>query len=214
MFTALDRVSNRTAWLAFALGLGASAAAALLTPQDQTLGASVRLVVWHGMALSATVVAVIAAGVLAVHFLMSRRREAYAWARALQLVTLPVWVAAIALGEVSARLIWGAWDLTESRMVMGVAYAAVAAAALIVSLLSERERVGAVGQVVGAAAIAVGVAWVQFFPAATDVHPADAVLGSGDPAFAIAAAVMFAGCLVAVCALAVPVRRWLAHPAG
>ncbi len=211
MLDRVDRISNRTAYLAAAVGLGISLVAAFLAPQDAHLGAWVRLVIWHGMLKWACIVGIFGMGVLAVAYLVSGRDRLYQWARGLQVALLPLWVFAVFIGTVAARLIWNSWQLGERRMVMSVAYTAVAAIALLVALFVEKRRVGAIGQVVTALAMAVGLAWIELGPAAEDIHPSSAVMSSPDVAFKVYAFIMMGGCLLVVLALAIPVRRWLAR---
>jgi hypothetical protein len=211
MLERLDRISDRTAYLFVALGLGISLVAAFMAPQEAQLGAWVRLVIWHGMLKWACIVGIFGMGVLAVVHLVRGSDRIYEWARALQVALLPLWVFAVFIGAISARLIWNSWELTERRMVMSVAYAAVAAAALLIALFLDKRRIGAIGQVVTAVAMAVGLAWIELGPAGEDVHPASAVMSSPDIAFKVYAFIMMGGCLLVALALAVPVRRWLAR---
>jgi hypothetical protein len=205
----LDRMSDRTAWLLAALGIAVSIAAAALAPQDVEIGAWVRLTIWHGMYSIACIAAILVMGALAVAYLVTRRDRIYEWARAMQLTLLPLWVLAMVIGAISARLVWNSWNLTERRMVMGIAYTVVAAVALMLALFWEKKRVGAWAQVATALAMAVGAAWIELGPAGQDVHPASAILSSPDVVFKVFALVMLLGCLLAVLALSVPVRRWL-----
>jgi hypothetical protein len=205
----LDRVSDRSAYLLVASGIAVSVAAAVLAPQDVEIGAWVRLTIWHGMYSIACVAGVLAMGALAVAYLVTRRDRLYEWARAMQLTMLALWVLAMVIGAISARLVWNSWNLTERRMVMGIAYTAVAAVALILALFWENRRVGAWAQTGTALAMVAGLAWIGLAPAGQDVHPADAILSSPDVVFKAYALVMLIGCLLAVFALSVPVRRWL-----
>jgi hypothetical protein len=116
---------------------------------------------------------------------------------------------ATGVGALSARLVWNAWDLTERRMEVSIAFVAVAAVALIVALSVDNPRVAAIGQVVSALVMAAGLAWIAMIPASQDVHPGSAILSSPDVAFKVFAAVMFVGVIVTVFALAGPVRHWL-----
>jgi hypothetical protein len=209
MLDQLDRVSDRTAYLVAAAGLTVSVVAALLAPQDAQLGAWVRFVIWHGMFIVACIGGIFAMGAVAVTYLATGRERLYDWARAMQVALLPLWALATLVGAVSARLVWNAWNLTERRMVMSLAYVVVAAIALVLALFQERRRVGAVGQVMSALAMVVGLAWIEFGPVGQDIHPASAIASSPDMAFKVAAVVMLLGSLCAVLALAVPVRRWL-----
>jgi magnesium-transporting ATPase (P-type) len=214
MLDRLDSISDRTASAFAALGLGVSLVAALLVPQDTQLGAWVRLVIWHGMLSAACIAGILTMGAAAVAYLVSGRDAVSGWARALQMTLLPLWVLASTIGAVAARLVWNGWNLTERRMVMSIAYIVVAAIALMVSLLWENRRVAAIGQAATAFVMVAGLAWLALGSAAQDVHPGSAVLSSPDVAFKLYALVMFGGCLLAVLALAVPVRRWMRNAEG
>ena len=211
MLDRLDRISDRSAYLVAALGLGISLVAAFMAPQEAQLGAWVRLVIWHGMLKWACIVGIFGMGAIAVAYLVTGRDRLYEWARAMQVALLPLWIVAVLIGTIAARLVWNSWNLGERRMIMSVAYIIVAAIALMLALFWDNRRVGAIGQLVTALAMAVGLAWIELGPAGDDVHPASAVLSSPDVAFKIAAFAMMGGCLLAVLALAVPVRRWLRH---
>lgn len=211
MLDRLERISSRAAATVAFVALAASLAAAFLAPQDAQLGAWVRLVIWHGMYSAACIVGIFAMGVAALAFLITGRGRAYEWARALQFVMLPAWVLAMLVGAASARLVWNSWNLTERRMMVGIAYTVVAAIALMVTLMWENRRVGAIGQVVTALAMAAGLAWISFGPVGEDIHPASAVMSSPDIAFKLFAGVMLVGTTLFVLAMAIPVRRWLQH---
>jgi hypothetical protein len=209
MLDRLDSVSDRTAYLLAALGLGVSLVAAFLVPQDAQLGAWVRLVIWHGMLSAACVAAILGMGAVAVAYLASGRDRLREWARALQFTLLPLWVLATAIGAVAARLVWNGWNLTERRMMVSISYIVVAAIGLIVALAVENRRAGVIGQIVSSLAMAAGLGWIALIPESQDVHPASAVLSSPDVAFKAFALVMLLGTLLMVVALAVPVRHWL-----
>jgi hypothetical protein len=210
MFDRLDRITDRAAYMAVAVGTGVSLLAAVLVPQDVQLGAWVRLVIWHGMLSAACILGILAMGVLAITYLVARRERAGAWARALQVALLPLWGLAVLVGAGSARLVWNSWNLTERRMTMSIAYLAIAAIALMIALVWENRRAGAVGQVVTSLAMAAGLVWILMGPAGEDVHPASAVLSSPDVAFKVYALVMMGGSLLAILAISVPIHRWLA----
>jgi hypothetical protein len=211
MLDRLDSVSDRTAYLVAALGLGVSLMAAFMAPQEAQLGAWVRLVIWHGMLKWACIVGIVGMGALAVAYLVTGRDRLFEWARAMQVALLPLWVLAVIVGTIAARLIWNAWNLTERRMVMSVTYTIIAAFALMLALFWDSRRVGAVGQVITALAMGIGLAWIELGPVGDDVHPASAVMSSPDIAFKVYAIIMMIGCLITVLALCVPVRRWLKH---
>jgi hypothetical protein len=209
MLAFLDRISNRTAYIAMAAGIGLSLLAAFMSPQDEKLGAWVRVVIWHGMLKWACIVGIFGMGALAVFYLLTNRDKVYEWARALQFALLPLWVLAVFIGALAAKLVWNSWNLAERRMTMSVLYTMVAAVALMASLFWENRKAGAIGQVVTSLAMGVGLVWINMGPASEDVHPASAVMSSPDVMFRVYAFAMMAGCLVWVLTTAVPVNRWL-----
>jgi hypothetical protein len=211
MLDRLDRISDRAAYVAAVVGLAASLLAAFLVPQDAQLGAWVRLVIWHGMYSTACIVGIFGMGIVAVLFMITGQGRLYDWARALQFTMLPLWVVAMLVGAASAKLVWNSWNLTERRMMMGIAYTLIAAIALMLALFWDSRKVGSIGQLVTALAMGAGLGWIMLGPVGEDVHPASAVLSSPDIAFKIYAAVMLIGSVVFVVALAVPVRRWIAR---
>lgn len=204
----LDRISNRSAYLVAAVFCAISIAAAFLAPQEAQLGGWVRLTIWHGMLKWACIVGIFGMGVLAVGFLATKRRALFDWTHALQITLLPVWVFAVLIGAVAAKLVWNGWNLGERRMIMSIAYILVAAIAAIAGLVFEKPRLTSVLATVTSISMAIGLWWVETAPPGQDVHPQNAVGGSQLP-FQVFAAIMFVTCLVWVLALCVPVRRWL-----
>lgn len=209
----LDRIGNGTAGAMFAGGLLLSIAGALLTPPDKQLGRWVELVVWHGMLKWACILIIFGMGLLALGYLVTKRKALYEWAQAMQLATLPAWIFAVAIGATAARLVWNSFNWMEHRMVMSVVYIMVASLALIVGLFFDKPRLTAVLTVITSLTMAVGLSWVLFVPDPEAVHPASAVMGSQDVAYKIFAAMMVIGCLVWVLSLVVPTRKWLAAQA-
>ncbi|MDO8964587.1 MAG: hypothetical protein Q7W30_08885 [Coriobacteriia bacterium] len=214
MLAFLDRISNRTAYIAMAAGIGLSLLAAFMSPQDEKLGAWVRVVIWHGMLKWACIVGIFGMGALAVFYLLTNRGKVYEWARALQFALLPLWVLAVFIGALAAKLVWNSWNLAERRMTMSVLYTMVAAVALMASLFWENRKAGAIGQMITSLAMGVGLVWINMEPASEDVHPSSAVMSSPDVMFRVYAFVMMAGCLVWVLTTAVPVKRWLEKSAA
>lgn len=209
MLEKLDRISTPIAGAVAAVGLLISLAAAALLPSDAQIGGWVRFVIWHGMLNIACAVALLVMGLFAVAYLVTRRERFEAWARSAQVALLPVWVLGTAIGAFAAKLVWNSWNLTERRMEMSIAYSAAAAVALLVALIADDHRVGAVSQVITTVAMAAGLAWIEIGPATQDIHPQSAVWSSPDVAFKVLAVVIAVALLAAVLALTVLVRRWL-----
>ena len=81
MLAILDRVSNRTAFASLAAGLSLSLVAAFLAPQDERIGAWVRLVIWHGMLKWACIAGILLVGGLSVLHLVIGRPRVGGWGR-------------------------------------------------------------------------------------------------------------------------------------
>lgn len=205
----LDRITDRTAWLVFAAGFVASVLAAVFAPQDEKLGAWVRLVIWHGMLKWACILVIFAMGVVAVAYLISKRPALYDWIRALQVATMLAWVFAVFVGAASAKLVWNSWNLSERRMTMAIIYVMVSAAALIAGLLMDKPRLTAALAVLTSVTMAGLLAWIELIPNPDDVHPANAVFSSPNIAFRVFGILMLVTCLVWVLALVVPTRHWV-----
>lgn len=206
---ALGRISNRTAYTEAGLFFAVSLVAAFLAPQEAQLGGWVRLTIWHGMLKWACIVGIFGMGVLAAAFLATGRRALFDWAHTMQITLLPIWLFAVAIGAIAAKLVWNGWNLGERRMIMSVAYIVVAAVAVIVGLVFERPKLTSALVILTSVSMAVGLWWVETAPPGQDVHPQNAVGGSQLP-FQIFAGLMFLTCLVWVLALCVPVHRWIA----
>ncbi len=204
-----DRMTDRSAYIVFAVALTASLIAAAFAPQDTQLGAWVKFVIWHGMLKWACIVVIYGMGVLALGHLLTGRRVFYEWAHAMQVATLPAWAFAVTVGAVAARLVWNSFNWTEQRMTMSLLYIMVTAVALVIGLLVNRPRVTSALIVVSSLTMVAGMAWITFFPSPDSIHPAAAVMGADDPMFRVFALLMLAGTLVSVLAAVVPVRHWL-----
>jgi hypothetical protein len=206
----LDRISDRTAYVIAAVFAALSLAAAALAPQEAQLGAWVRLTIWHGMLKWACIVGIFGMGLLAAAYLATKRRALFDWAHTMQITLLPIWLFAVAIGAIAAKLVWNGWNLGERRMVMSVAYIVVAAVAVIVGLAFERPTITSLLTILTSVSMAIGLWWIETAPPGQDVHPQNAVGGSQLP-FQVFAGIMFFTCLVWVLALCVPVHRWLAR---
>ena len=113
----LAKITDKQAWSVALAGLAVSLVGAALAPQEEKLGDWLKLVVWHGMLKWAIIVTIFTMGALALARLLARKEAAEKWAQAMQVVTLPFWVFAVLVGALSAKLVWGGWNLTELRAV-------------------------------------------------------------------------------------------------
>lgn len=205
----LAKITDKTAWTVAFAGLAVSLVGAALAPQEEKLGDWLKLVVWHGMLKWAIIVTIFAMGALALARLLARKDAAEKWAQAMQLVTLPFWVFAVLVGAISAKLVWGGWNLTERRMVMSTLYIIAAAVLLIVGLFWEKRGVIAWSALLTALAMGALLAWIALAPAGDDIHPQGAVWSSTDPVIWATALMMMGGNLLWVLGTVVPARRWL-----
>jgi hypothetical protein len=209
MLARLDRISDRWAYTIIAVFFVVSVAAALATPLEMKLGAWVQLVIWHGMLKWAVISLIFVMGAASLAFLVTKRRELYDWAHALQLVLLPMWCLAVFIGAAAAKFVWGSWNLAERRMTMSVIYIIVAAIALVIGLALDKPALNSVLIIATSLSMAALLVWIALGPAEADVHPSSAVMSSDNAVFKIAAAAMLLASIVWVAAAAVPVHRWL-----
>ena len=116
MLAILDRISNRTAYSRWPPVSACRWSRRSSRRRTWTSGAWVRLTIWHGMLKWACIVGIFGMGAVALLYLITKRDKLYDWARALQVALLPLWVLAVVIGVVAAKLVWGSFNLGERRM--------------------------------------------------------------------------------------------------
>ena len=84
-------------------------------PQEKTLGASARLVYLHGAWVWVALLVFIAAGIVGLVGLMSRKPDLYAWSRALGRTGLLLWIINLPLSLYIMQASWNGLFLYEPR---------------------------------------------------------------------------------------------------
>ena len=100
-------------------------------PDEATLGGVIKVVLLHGALVQAGLYAFLAAGLLGLAWLVTRRAGLLAWCEAVQKSAVFVWVAYVVSSMVATYMAWGqwiAWDeprVRSSAYVLGFALAAL-----------------------------------------------------------------------------------------
>ena len=96
---------------------------ALIGPQEQTLGSNVRLVYLHGAWVLTAEIAFLAAGILGVIALASRKSKLYAWSRALGITGIIFWITYLPLSLWAMQANWNGLFLAEPRFRLALVFA-------------------------------------------------------------------------------------------
>lgn len=166
----MTRTRRRFAVLGL-LCMALAVAILLLMPLEKTLGQVIKIVYLHGALSRAGMLGLIAAGVVGVLFLTTRRLALAAWTRGLLLSGWLFWVAHFVVSMPATRLTWGPWIAWgEPRVTMTLQLIAAGLVVLLVSWLVKDDRFTAAS----AALLALAVGWLAF---ATGVlrHPLDPI---------------------------------------
>lgn len=154
--------------------MAATAAFAFSMPEEQRLGALVRLVTFHGASTWVNMMLFTVAGVLAVAFLATDAASIGRWGAGVRYVALPLWLANTGLGILSSKLAWGAVNWTEPRLQASFWILIGAAVVLVIDVAVDRPRIAAVADVVLVVAF-----WALLLSAPNLMHPDNPVLNSG-----------------------------------
>lgn len=144
-----------------------------LIPPDQQLGASLKLVLYHGASTWTSLALITVALVVGVAYLATRNEALAVWERALRLVNVVLWAINTVLGIVAMKLVWGGFLWSEPRLRMTFWILIALGVGLLLDLLFERRWLSA------AVDVALGVtmwALVVFTPEL--FHPDNPVLNS------------------------------------
>lgn len=162
------------AFALIALAAVGAAAAVLLTPPDQKLGAMVRFVMFHGASTWVNMATFTIAGVLGLLGLVGVT-AVRPWGVAFRWVSLPLWCVNTVLGILSMQLIWGGilWD--EPRL--GMTFGVLAGALLIfaVQLIFDSPKIPAALD-----ALLAGTLWTLVIVLPNLFHPDSPVFSSGN----------------------------------
>jgi hypothetical protein len=194
-------------WGLTLVGLLLAGAGVLTLPADRRLGATTRLVFFHGAFVWTAIFLSLAGGLLALLVLgrlgrsdepVAADRQNLSWILSLATVS---WLTVFGLSFPVMLLSWGGVLWTEGRLVMTMLIVFVYLVVWSLAFMWEQPLVSAIGQLVTTAAV---TALIVLVPAR--FHPDNPVFGSGDPRFIAGFLVILGGLLLA--ALGILRLRW------
>ena len=103
-----------------------------MAPAEKTLGGVIKVVLLHGALVQTGLYTFLAAGLLGMAWLMTRRDDILGWCKAVQQTAVFVWVAYVVSSMVATYMAWGQWivwnepRVRSSAYVLGFALAALA----------------------------------------------------------------------------------------
>ena len=171
--------NRRRFWALILICVALAAAILLLMPLEKTLGQVIKIVYLHGALSRAGMVGLIAAGVMGVLYLITKRPTPAAWARGLLISGWAFWVAHFVVSMPATRLTWGPWIAWgEPRVTMTLQLAGAGLVVLLVTWMVKDNRFTAFAT----AMLSVAVLWMA---ATTGVlrHPLDPIGSSPSVTF-------------------------------
>ncbi len=133
-------LTHKRALIAAAVLLAAGALLLFLLPDEKTLGPVVKVVVLHGALVQAGLYAFLAAGILGLAWLVTRRDGVFAWCTATQKTAIVVWIAYVLSSMVATWMAWGQWIAWDEPRVRSSAYVLILAlAALALHVVGGRR---------------------------------------------------------------------------
>lgn len=113
----------RTGLLWFALTLAAIAALTVVGPAEQSLGTNVRVVYLHGAWVWAALISIMAAGLIGLVGLVTRRERLHHWSRALGRTGLVFWITYLPISLWAMQANWNGLFLMEPRWRLAMYFA-------------------------------------------------------------------------------------------
>lgn len=169
------------------LGLAAAVTFALNYPAVESLGAKVRLPVFHGALTWATLMVFAAFGIMALVHLIRGTEQTYRWTSALRVVGVCMWLVGTVLGFLAAM---NTWDFTGSktpmmellmadpRLVAQIVIGLFGLALFVLPLIIESKKGRAFADLIFTVATFGGLGWAM--SAGKALHPDSPVLNSDD----------------------------------
>lgn len=158
---------------------------ALLSPLDKTLGTSVRMVYVHGAIIRVILALFVGAGALGVGFLVMRRSNWLAWARAIFEAALALWVVYLGISVVTTLQTWGGIPWFEPRWAFTLQMTVLAPILYAAGVVLKNDRVMA-----GLCAAYPVIMLFLLSQARLVLHPIDPIAESGDAAIQLAYVIM------------------------
>ncbi len=192
--------ASRWFWIGVAVLGAAFVALIVVSPEESTLGGSVKLVYVHAAIAIVGEGALVGAGVLGLLYLFLNRGYLYVWAGGLERAALALWVVSGGLSALAMQVIWGGINWREPKL---SAFLGALALAFLLNAIAwgiGNSKVWALAYVVVAVA---AVVWIG--SAGLQLHPASAIRSSDS----LLTQVAFYGMIVVVGGLALLLARLL-----
>ena len=133
--------NRRRFWALILICIALVAAILLLMPLEKTLGQVIKIVYLHGALSRAGMIGLIAAGVMGVLYLITKRPALAAWTRGLLISGWLFWVADFVVSMPATRLTWGPWIAWgEPRVTMTLQLAGAGLVVLLVTWMVKDNR--------------------------------------------------------------------------
>ena len=190
----------QTNLLSLVILIAAIALVTWLSPADRVLGNLVKLVYLHGAIIQIALLALVAAGLLGLAFLIWPRPALVAWSQAIERAAFILWILYVVTSAVSMARAWGGIAWFEPRWVFGLQMLVIIPVMQLAGLLLQDPRL--------AAGLNVAVALIMLFlrwRANLVLHPLDPIGASSS--LAIKGAYYLLVLLVFL--TAVQLSRWL-----
>jgi len=193
----------QTNLLSLVILVAAIALVTWLSPADRVLGNLVKLVYLHGAIIQIALLALVAAGLLGLAFLVWPRPALVAWSQAVERAAFILWILYVVTSAVSMARAWGGIAWFEPRWVFGLQMLVIIPVMQLAGLLLQDPRL--------AAGLNLAVALIMLFlrwRANLVLHPLDPIGASSS--LAIKGAYYLLVLLVFL--TAVQLSRWLLRP--
>jgi len=190
----------QTNLLSLVILIAAIALVTWLSPADRVLGNLVKLVYLHGAIIQIALLALVAAGLLGLAFLVWPRPALVAWSQAVERAAFILWILYVVTSAVSMARAWGGIAWFEPRWVFGLQMLVIIPVMQLAGLLLQDPRL--------AAGLNLAVALIMLFlrwRANLVLHPLDPIGASSS--LAIKGAYYLLVLLVFL--TAVQLSRWL-----
>jgi hypothetical protein len=151
--TATLRWTTKTRLALLAANLAAMVLVAFMTPLEQTLGAGLRYVYFHGAWVWAALITFGLAAIVGVVGLITSKGEWPAWSLALGRTGIIFWLINLPMSLLSMQIFWGGLFLDEPRWRVPFAFAVVGVLFQAGLLLVDSPRLACAGNLVYAAAL-------------------------------------------------------------
>lgn len=178
-------------WLV--LTLLAIALLAAFGPAEKSLGGHVRIVYLHGAWVWAALAAFVAAAVIGLLGMVSRRKRLYAWSAALGRTGLLFWITYLPLSLWAMQANWNGLFLAEPRWRLALVFAAGGFVLQLGLFLAGKPAWTALGNLFYCALLIISVLGVQDI-----MHPGSPIFSSASPLIPIYFTSLFLLTLLAV----------------